>query len=145
MIAKTFLDFFQRDLEKLKEEITLFPEDRLWLVNGEIKNSAGNLALHITGNLKHFIGAVMGDTGYIRQRDKEFSDKNVTKEKLLQGLTESETIVTTVLSALTDEKLMQPYPVETFGKNSTTLRALIQLIAHLDYHLGQVNYLRRLG
>lgn len=145
MIARTFLEFFKRDIAKLREEITLFPDERLWRVNGEIKNPAGNLALHVTGNLKHFIGAVLGGTGYVRQRDSEFSEKEVSKEKLLQGLNEAETVVTKVLSTLADEKLIQPYPMDTFGKNSTTLHALIQLASHLSYHLGQVNYLRRMG
>ncbi len=144
MIASTFLEFFQRDIEKLKDEIAQFPNEHLWKTKGDIKNSAGNLALHLTGNLKHFIGAVLGNTGYARKRDMEFSDKSVSKEKLLQGLIETKEIVTSVLPSLPDEKVMQPYPIEAFGKQATTLYVMVQLVAHLNYHLGQVNYLRRM-
>ena len=145
MIAKTFLEFFLYGIDKFKEEMTLFPDERLWDVKGDIKNSAGNLALHITGNLKHFIGAVLGGTGYVRQRDSEFSDRDVPKAQLLQGLDEAAAILNTVLSSLPDEQLLLTYPAETFGKDSSTLRVLVILTTHLEYHLGQVNYLRRAG
>lgn len=114
-------------------------------MKGDIKNSAGNLALHITGNLKHFIGSVLGGTGYVRERDREFSDKDVPKAQLLQELDEAAAIVSTVLSSLPDEKVLLPYPADTFGKDALTLRVLVILTTHLDYHLGQVNYLRRAG
>lgn len=144
MIAATFLEVIERDLGKLKEEIRMFPDERLWVVQGDIKNPAGTLALHLTGNLKHFIGAILGNTGYMRERDKEFSEKNVPKEKLLEGLEEASAVVKKVLNGLPDEKVMQQYPIEAFGKASSTLYVLIQLAAHLNYHLGQVNYLRRM-
>ncbi|MDZ4844187.1 MAG: DinB family protein [Chitinophagales bacterium] len=145
MIASSFSEIILRDLEKFKEEIRLFPEDHLWTVQGEIKNSAGTLALHLTGNLKHFIGAVLGNTGFVRQRDKEFSDKTISKETLLAGLDETAVIVKKTLSELTDEQVMQIYPLEKFKEASTTLFVLTHLTAHLNYHLGQVNYLRRMN
>ncbi len=83
-MIQTYLQFFLRDLNKLKEEISLYKnENDLWAVKGDVKNSGGTLALHLIGNLKHFIGAQLGNTGYIRNRDKEFSDKNIPKEKIL--------------------------------------------------------------
>lgn len=144
MIASSISEIILRDLEKFKEEIRLFPDERLWSVQGDIKNSAGNLALHIAGNLKTFIGAVLGNTGYVRQRDKEFSDKNISKEALLAGLDETAAIVKKTLSELTDEQMMQVYPFEKFKEAATTLYVLTHLTAHLNYHLGQVNYLRRI-
>ena len=145
MIAFSFSEIITRDLEKFKEEIRLFPEERLWVVQGDIKNSAGTLALHLTGNLKHFIGAILGSTGYVRQRDKEFSDKNISKEKLLQGLDEASAVVNKVLSSFPDEKLSELYPIEKSGKQPTTFGMLLHLTSHLSYHLGQVNYLRRMN
>lgn len=144
MIASSISEIILRDLEKFQEEIRLFPDERLWSVQGDIKNSAGNLALHIAGNLKTFIGAVLGNTGYVRQRDKEFSDKNISKEALLAGLDETAAIVKKTLSELTDEQMMQVYPFEKFKEAATTLYVLTHLTAHLNYHLGQVNYLRRI-
>ena len=144
MIASSFSEIILRDLEKFKEEIRLFPDEKLWSVQGDIKNSAGTLALHLTGNLKHFIGAILGNTGYVRQRDKEFSDTNISKEKLLQGLEETTAVVKKTLSELTDEQALQIYPFDKFKEKATTLYALTHLTAHLNYHLGQVNYLRRI-
>ena len=55
----------QRDLEKLKTEISSFKDEKkIWEISGEVKNSAGNLCLHLCGNLQHFIGAALGNSGY---------------------------------------------------------------------------------
>lgn len=145
MITASLSEIILRDLEKFKEEIRLFTDEKLWSVQGDIKNSAGTLALHLTGNLKHFIGATLGNTGYVRQRDKEFSDTNVPKEHLLQGLTEAGSIVTQTLAALPDEKLSAIFPIEFAGRQVTTFQMLLHITTHLNYHLGQMNYLRRMN
>lgn len=143
MSAKHFLEIIDRDVLKLKEELSLYKnESDLWLLRGDVKNSAGTLALHITGNLKHYIGAVLGKTSYVRQRDKEFSDRNVPREQLLVGLEEARQIVNQVLQGLSDEQLGKEYPIEFMGRRSTH-SVLIVLVSHLGYHLGQVNYHRR--
>src|ERR1051325_6762604 len=111
MTSLLLLSHFEKDIKKLIEEISLYKnESDLWILKGDgstslttgIKNSPGTLALHITGNLKHFIGAQLGKTGYIRERDKEFSDRNVSKENLLKGLNEALEIVKTTLPKLSD-------------------------------------------
>lgn len=145
MIAAAFLETIQRDIEKFKSEIQLFPDEKLWMAQGDIKNSAGTLALHLTGNLKHFIGAMLGNTGYVRQRDKEFSDTNIPKEQLLQGLSEAAAVVTQTLASLSDEKLSAIFPIEFAGRQVTTFQMLLHITTHLNYHLGQVNYLRRMS
>lgn len=87
MIKEALLEIFERDLGKLKEEISSYaPENKLWKVDRQISNSGGNLALHLIGNLNHFIGATLGNTGYIRERDKEFSEKDVPAQQLLQAI-----------------------------------------------------------
>lgn len=133
MIASSLSEIILRDLEKFKEEIRLFPEERLWSVQGDIKNSAGTLALHLAGNLKHFIGAVLGNAGFVRERDKEFSDTNIPKEKLLQGLNEASAVVNKVLSSFPDEKLSELYPIEKSGKQPTNFGMLLHLTSHLNY------------
>lgn len=142
--SKLFFEILDRDVLKLKEELSLYKnESDLWLLKGQVKNSAGTLALHIAGNLKHYIGAVLGNTGYVRQRDKEFSDRNVPRGQLLAGLEEARQIVNQVLLGLSDEQLGKEYPIEFMGRRSTH-SVLIVLVSHLGYHLGQVNYHRRL-
>jgi len=145
MISKQFLDIYTRDLNKLKEEIILYKkEEDLWALQGDVKNPAGTLVLHLVGNLKHFIGAVLGDTGFVRDRDLEFSKRNIPASMLLEEIDETIAVVNNVLSNLSDEQAIAEYPAENFGKGRTTIYALAQLTAHLNYHLGQVNYHRRM-
>ncbi len=145
MIAEIILEKFIRDLGQLKEELSLYKnESDLWVIKGDIKNAPGNLALHLIGNLKHFIGATLGNTGYVRQRDKEFSDKNVSKAVLLSEIDEVIATMKKVLPTLKDEDLAKTFPLEFLGKKVLTIEMLIQLYGHFNYHLGQINYHRRL-
>ncbi len=145
MLSQHLTELFLRDLDKLREEIALFKnENQLWFTQGDVKNSPGNLALHLTGNLKHFIGAQLGNTGYVRERDKEFSDKNIPREKILQGIDEASEVVKSTLSKLRDEDLQKNFPILFLNKQHTTLEILFILYGHLNYHLGQINYQRRL-
>jgi uncharacterized damage-inducible protein DinB len=145
MQTQTFLHFFLRDLDKLVAEIEAFPtEESLWLIGGDVKNAAGTLGLHLAGNLQHFFGAILGGTGYERQRDLEFSARNVPKQEILAGLQTARKVVEQVLGNMTDAQLNDTFPSAHFGENRSTLHALLHLLSHLSYHLGQVNYLRRL-
>lgn len=144
MIKESLLEIYVRDLNKLKEEINLFAvEKALWITPGEIKNSAGNLCLHICGNLKHFIGSVLGNTGYIREREKEFSFKNVPLAELLNNVDETLEVVLNTIQDLDEDIFEAKYPIEVFGYEMRTEKFLIHLASHLNYHLGQINYLRR--
>lgn len=146
MIIQNLLDLFLHNLNKLKEEISLFKnESDLWILKGDIKNSTGTLALHLIGNLKHFIGAQLGNTGYARQRDKEFSDRNVPREKLIAEIDEVISIVKKSLSNLKDEDLGKEYSIKYLEEKRTIGYILLTLSTHLNYHLGQINYHRRLG
>ncbi|MCB0729881.1 MAG: DUF1572 family protein [Ignavibacteriae bacterium] len=144
MLIENLLKIFDRDLNKLKEEILLFYQKELWITAGDVKNSAGNLCLHICGNLKHFIGAVLGNSGFVREREKEFSLKNVPKDDLLKNIDETSEIVKSTLSTIDKSILVKNFPINVFGEEMTTQYFLIHLITHLSYHLGQINYLRRL-
>ncbi|MEE9449037.1 MAG: DinB family protein [Ignavibacteriaceae bacterium] len=144
-MKEILLELFQRDLENLKTEITSYKdENKMWEVSGEIKNSAGNLCLHICGNLQHFVGAVLGNSGFIRQRDLEFSKKNVPVEKMVKEIDKTLQVVKQTLSELKEEKLDETFPINVFGYEMTTGFFLTHLTTHLSYHLGQINYQRRL-
>ena len=134
---------YQRDLEKLKIEITSYKDEKkMWKVAGELKNSAGNLCLHICGNLQHFIGALLGNTGYVRKRELEFSKTNVPVTEMVAEIDKTQQIVQKTLSAL--KKLNDTYPVNVLGYEMTTGFFLTHLTTHLSYHLGQINYHRRI-
>lgn len=145
MQTQTLLHFFLRDLDKLIAEIEAFPsEESLWRIGGDVKNPAGTLGLHLAGNLQHFFGAVLGGTGYVRNRDLEFSARNVAKKEITAGLQTAREVVAKVLENMNDAQLSANFPADHFGANRSTLHAMLHLLSHLSYHLGQVNYLRRL-
>jgi len=145
MLLETLIKIFNRDLNKLKEEINAYNnESNLWIVDKAVSNCAGNLCLHIVGNLNHFIGAELGETGYVRQRDLEFSLKNVPKAELLSQVDEVMIIVENTLSKLTPKDLEKEYRRKVFEDYMTTGYFLVHLSTHLAYHLGQINYHRRL-
>ena len=144
-MTTSLIELFIRDLNKLNDEILAYPDEySLWEVDARIKNSGGNLAIHIIGNLNHFIGAHLGSTNYIRQRDKEFNDKNIPRELIVDQIKDIKNILNDVLSSLNNEVLSRNYPIEVFGKPMSTEYFLIHLHGHLNYHLGQINYHRRL-
>ena len=145
MLTQTLTKLFVRDLSKLQEEINLYTtESQMWQVTHGISNSAGNLALHIVGNLNHFIGATLGNTGYIRQRDLEFSSKNVPRNTIINQIEGTKTMLKQVLPTLTEADLQQEYKHRPFEDYMTTEYFLVHLSMHLAYHLGQINYHRRL-
>jgi hypothetical protein len=132
---------YERDLLKLKQEIEMYGNEAdLWKIQGEIANSAGNLTLHLIGSLNHFIGNHLGGTDYVRNRPLEFSNKNVPKIELIAKIEATRQMLNEVVPKISREVLAQK---QTDGENSNEY-FVIQLYGHLNYHLGQVNYHRRL-
>ncbi|WP_243323488.1 DinB family protein [Geothrix sp. SG200] len=143
-LAADLLPLFQRDLRCLVREVEMFPDDVvLWRTVPGIANSAGNLALHVAGNLQHFVGAVLGATGYVRQREREFAQREGTRAEVAAGLEAAIAAVEAGLAAQTDASLQAPFPTPIGGHQVSTRRFLLHLEAHLAFHLGQVGYLRR--
>ncbi|HRP55852.1 DUF1572 family protein [Agriterribacter sp.] len=145
MITQHLIPLFQKDLDKLKEEISLYPKDeQLWQIKEGINNSGGNLCLHLTGNLQHFIGAVLGDSGYMRNRDAEFRVKNIPRSKLLEDIDVTRSVVTDALEQLSKNDLQKDYILPVLDEKTNTTYFLIYLLSHLNYHIGQINYHRRI-
>lgn len=144
MLQNVLIEIFDRDLAKLKAEIEAYEnEGDLWSVEGDIPNPAGNLCLHLAGNLRHFFGAILGGTGYMRDRDAEFASKFVPRAQLVEEVEAATSDVRSVLEKITDEDLQKNYPIEVFGHPMTTEFFVVHLATHLNYHLGQINYHRR--
>lgn len=146
MLIETLKTLFERDLRKLRVEIELYKsEDAIWHTEKSIPNSAGNLTLHLVGNLNGFIGATLGHSGYIRQRELEFSQKGIPKTKLMKQIDDTIVVLNATLDKLSLEDLANDFPELVFGgKTVTNEYLLVHLASHLGYHLGQVNYHRRL-
>lgn len=136
---------FSRDLNRLKKEIEAYQkEDNIWVIDHEILNCGGNLCLHLVGNLNTFIGAELGKTGYIRQRDLEFSLKNVPREELITQIENTLQIIDQTLENIKPNELEKEYPIKVLPEKTSTGFFLTYLATHLAYHLGQINYHRRL-
>ena len=146
MLHQAIPEFFERDLLNLKAEISAYPDEAsLWTVREGISNSGGNLCLHLIGNLNHFIGATLGHSGYVRERDREFTDKHVPRSELLAAIDQTSAIVKATLDKLDAESMEREFPLEKHGQKINTGHMLLHLLAHLGYHLGQINYHRRLA
>ena len=145
MLLETLKILFERDLKKLKLEIELYQnEDQLWVTKNGISNAAGNLCLHLIGNLNCYIGAELGKTNYIRNRPLEFSLYSIPKSELLTKIDETILVVNQSLSKITEQELQNEYPILVLENKTTVAHFLVHLSTHLAYHLGQINYHRRL-
>ncbi|MFT3822725.1 MAG: DUF1572 family protein [Chitinophagaceae bacterium] len=145
MLLQTLQTLFTRDLNKLKGEILSYKDEhKIWHIDKFIANSAGNLCLHLVGNLNAYIGAELGGTNYIRQRDLEFTLKDIPRAELIRKIDNTVSVVQEVLGSLSENVLEQEYPALVFDKPTSTGFFLVHLSTHLAYHVGQVNYHRRL-
>jgi len=145
MLNQTLKKLFNRDLNKLKTEIESYQnEANLWIVDQSITNSAGNLCLHLIGNLNTYIGATLGGSGYIRNRELEFSLKDVPRYELIEKIDQTIEVVNQTLDKLTVEEIAAEYPMLVLEEKTSTEYFLVHLATHLAYHLGQINYHRRL-
>lgn len=145
MLAQTLTTLITRDLQKLKSELELYQnEANIWKAEKNISNTAGNLCLHLVGNLNAYIGAALGNTGYVRDRDAEFALKNISRKELTQKIDDTLTMITKVLPEIDDETLKSEFPLLVLKEKTSTEYFLVHLAVHLGYHLGQVNYHRRL-
>jgi hypothetical protein len=135
--------WFQQYLTQLKTEINAYQHPaRMWEISGEISNSGGNLCTHLIGNLNYFIGAILGQTGYVRHRDLEFSIKNVPVAELSQQIDETLAMIETVFDQIEDWQAI--YPPNDYHMAGPIDKQMMRLLVHLGYHVGQVNYHRRL-
>jgi hypothetical protein len=145
MVNNVLANLYERDLRKLIEEVNLFQnEENLWKTTGTVKNSSGNLTLHIIGGLNHFVGATLANSGYVRDRPQEFARKGVPRHELVAQLEILIPLIRATLNDLSDAQMDAEFPILFDDAHNSNSYVLIRMYAHLDYHLGQINYLRRI-
>lgn len=145
MLKESLVELFIKDLNILVAEMNLYKDEKdLWIVEKGISNSGGNLCLHLLGNLNYFIGALLGNTGYTRHREDEFTLKNIPRTQLISSIDETIIVVKNTLTDMPSEDMDKDYPLEKQGKIIRTGGMLLHLLLHFNYHLGQINYHRRL-
>jgi len=137
MLNESLKALFNRDLNKLKVEIESYQkESNLWIIGEGTSNSAGNLCLHLIGNTNGFIGAQMGKTGYVRQRDLEFSLKNVPRAELLKKIEDTIIMVDSVLGTMTAEQFEAEYPIQVFWTPNVDRVFFASPVGPLDLSFG---------
>ncbi len=145
MLIETLKILFIRDLKRVIKEIEEYNNEvDIWKIKGQINNSAGNLCLHVVGNLKTYIGKELGKTNYKRNRALEFSSKNIPRQELIKRVENTIEIITQTLDNLNEDILETEFPILVFEHMTSTEYLLVHLTTHLTYHLGQINYHRRL-
>ena len=145
MIVETLKILFNRDLKRLRNELELYKNEAdIWKIKGQINNSAGNLCLHLVGNLNTYIGKELGRTDYIRNRELEFSSRNLPRQELIKKVENIIEIINQTLDNFDEHLLEAEYPILVFDHKTSTEYLLVHLTTHLTYHLGQINYHRRL-
>lgn len=135
--------YYIRDLDRLIDNIKDTSEDDLWRVPDGVSNSIGVLAQHLVGNLNHFIGEGLGQTGYVRQREQEFVTADTSKKELILSVEKLKATLDHIFDAIENDSFDEPYPRDLSFEASTG-GFMIHLYGHLNYHLGQINYLRRI-
>ena len=134
-----------RELRTLVRELNAYPKEaQIWEVPSGLPNSAGTLSLHAAGNLRHFVGAVLGGSSYVRDRDAEFSRRDVPRAELIEDLRSAERVVSETLPSLAAERFAEPYPLLVANRRVNTGEFMTHLVAHLAYHAGQLNFHRRI-
>jgi len=145
VITQDVAAIITRDLRAVKREIEAYPDEAsVWKLAPGIANSGGTLALHLAGNLQHFFGAVLGKTGFVRDRAAEFSRRDVSRTELVAQLEAAIAAVENGLAGVAESALGKDYPERIAGHVVATGEWLIHLASHLAYHLGQIDYHRRL-
>lgn len=141
-----FIEAVEQGLKKLRNEVEQYTDDQsFWAVSEGINNSAGNLCLHLLGNLNHYIGAKLGETGYVRDRPSEFSSKNISREEILQKIDQTVATAKESLEKLSEPDIANQYPADEGEESRSIGGELLRISNHFNYHLGQINYLRRLN
>lgn len=145
MTGPAIADLFSRELRTIERELNAYQtEDQVWLLPPGLPNSGGTLALHAAGNLQHFIGAVLGGTKYVRDRDAEFQRRDVPRAELIEDLHRADQAVRVTLERLDPSVLAGTYPIAVANRRFNTVDYLMHLVAHLAYHTGQVDFHRRI-
>ena len=144
-MKNSFITLYNRDLNRLYKEIDAYNSDAiLWHKVEGISNPAGNLVLHLVGNLSEYIGRQLGNTPYVRDRPNEFAATDLSKETLLQMIENTQKVVEKALNGLELHQFDDKYPENVLGYDMTVHYFLVHLNGHLNYHLGQINYHRRI-
>ena len=145
MVSRFIASVMLREIASLRAEIHAYDEESdLWALPEGIANSAGTLALHLCGNLQHYVGAQLGGSAYVRDRPAEFARRNVPRAEIDAEIDAAAAAVRETFASFDEARLADTFPEPIMGHAVTTGEFLVHLVSHLGYHLGQIDYHRRL-
>ena len=145
MLVAAVAAILDRDLQALTREVMAYPDERsLWATPTGITNSAGTLAIHLAGNIRHYFGAKLGDSGYVRDRPAEFATRDVPRATIIGQIEEARTALRAAADRTSDDRQDEDYPEVIAGVRVAMGEYLIHLVSHFAYHLGQLDYHRRM-
>jgi hypothetical protein len=148
VLGPAWADILVRELDRLVRLLEAYPDEAdLWTTPGTTKNSVGTLALHLAGNLEHFVGAGLGQTGYVRDRPAEFGDRDVPRAEIIERIRACQETLRSTLSEIPDATLLADFPgqIPASLEGHTSAAALLaHLTWHFGWHLGQIDYHRRI-
>jgi uncharacterized damage-inducible protein DinB len=141
-VSRSIQAEFEAVRDKVRRLVQDLSNDQLWQRPYPYGNSVGHLLLHLTGNLRYYIGAQIAGTGYVRDRPREFSDlSQPAKDEVLRAFDDALSMVVNTLARQTAEDWHRPY--EAVGSpQKDRLGIFIRCAAHADHHAGQMIYLR---
>lgn len=145
MLWQSVIAILDRDLRALRREVEAYPdEESLWLTPAGLPNSGGTLALHLAGNVQHYLGARLGGTGYVRDRLAEFARRNVPRSEIVREIEAARKSLGAAESRLGGSDLTGDLPEVIGNLRVETGDYLIHLVSHFTFHLGQLDYHRRI-
>jgi hypothetical protein len=140
MITIVLIELYKRELEKLKLEILSYESDELLWKQFEGTVPAGNICLYLTGNLQHYIGNIVGDSGYIRNKEAEMKARNLSRERLTEEIDATRNTVVNTLEEVSKTDLQKIFPTNEFEEPVTTEYYLIHLLKNFSFYFGQIKY-----
>ena len=143
-LSAELASLYRRDLPRLGQQLEAFDDRQLWAVVPGVTNSAGNLMLHLNGNLREYVGRQIGGVAYVRDRPREFAARDIPRAEIAADLAGLPGLVAGVFDGLTEARWGDMFPEQVLpGGPITNRHFVIHLYGHLNYHLGQIDYLRR--
>ncbi len=141
-IASGLIERYGALASRVRELSAQLTEEQFWLKPFPFGNSFGHLVLHLTGNLNYYVGAQIAGTGYVRDRDREFTEtRHLPKEEVLQRFEETIAMVLRTVQAQSVEDWSAPYSAVRAGEVGSRFHMVLKCAAHLDHHVGQMMYL----
>ncbi|UCC89168.1 MAG: DinB family protein [Anaerolineales bacterium] len=130
----------ERYAQSLIELIDPLSQDQLWSRNGGIPNSIGTLTRHLTGNLNHYLGAGILRNGYVRERDREFTETSLPKATIVSDLRAAVEVAKEAVDAIGEREVTQPYTAPSGEEYESLAYHIVRVATHFALHCGQADY-----